>query len=228
MGGHRINCRRGLRHRCYRRDSEYHLANECPWRDAPRGDRSPPPQGRGKARKPYFPAISTNTPVLAQEAGRLDSEETKSEREQFLSPTSGARGSLLAPDEDSVVLETGATANFVCFRQLERHNRPLEKKGCQKVSTYPPSARFRFGRGRLGEERHAAETPEGIAGHKCKFTALLLDAGILAFLRKGLLEALGGQLGFSRDVSVLRKHGVAIPLLANRMGHYILSVADFS
>ena len=41
--------RTGLRKRCYRRDSVYRLAPRRPRRDTPRGDRSPPPQERGKA-----------------------------------------------------------------------------------------------------------------------------------------------------------------------------------
>ena len=97
----------------------------------------------------------------------------------------------------------------------------------QRVSTYPSSARFRFGDGCHGEVRHPADSPPGIARHTGKFPAFALDADFPALLRKGAMVALGGQLDFPRDVLILRGHGNAIPLRVNRMGHYILSVVDF-
>ena len=61
------------------RNSEYQPAPKCPWRESPRGDPSPPPEERGKARRPPYSAISMETPVSAQKADHLDSDETKSE-----------------------------------------------------------------------------------------------------------------------------------------------------
>ena len=58
-----LNRRAGLRN---------HHAPKCPWGETPRGDRSPPPRERGKARKPPYSAISMKTPVSAQEAEHLD------------------------------------------------------------------------------------------------------------------------------------------------------------
>ena len=107
------------------------------------------------------------------------------------------------------VLDTGATATLVCFRRPQNHNRPLEKNGRQEVSTYPSSARFRSGVGRLGEVRHAAGIPVGIAGRKGKFTAFMPDPNIPALLLKGAMEAPGGQLDFPRDVLELRRQVVA-------------------
>ena len=46
-----FNRRTGTRNGRYRRDSEYHLAPERPCRDAPMGDRSPPPAKRSMDRK---------------------------------------------------------------------------------------------------------------------------------------------------------------------------------
>ena len=89
---------------------------------------------------------------------------------------------------DSVaVLDIGATANLICFRWLERHNRLQAKRGYPKVSTYSSTARPRFGDGRLGEVRHAADTTVGIAGHKDKFAACALDTGTPALLREGAM-----------------------------------------
>ena len=67
----------------------------------------------------------------------------------------------------------------------------------------------------------------GIAGNKEEFRAFALEADIPALLHKGGMEALGGQLDFSRGASTPRKRGVDIPLKANCMGHYILSVIAF-
>ena len=50
---------------------------------------------------------------------------------------------------------------------------------------------------------------------------------IPALLRKGALEAPGGRLDFSQDMSILRKRVLSTPQRANQMGHYFLSAADF-
>ena len=126
-----------------------------------------------------------------------------------------------------VVLDPGATADFVCFSWLARHARFLGKNGIPRVTTYPSKARFRFSERPLGEVRHPADIPVGAAGKKGKFTALVLDAGIPALLRRGDMEALGGQLGFLRVSSVLRRQGANFALRVNRAGHYILSAVDF-
>ena len=65
----------------------------------------------------------------------------------------------------------------------------------------------------------------GIAGCRGAFTDFVLDADIPALLCKGALEALGGQLDFERDILAMREHGVDVPLSANEMRHYSLSVA---
>ena len=124
-------------------------------------------------------------------------------------------------------LDTGDTANLVCFRRLEHHHRLFED-GRQGVSTYPLAARIRFGDGRLGEVRHAADTPLGTAENRGKFSASVLDADFPALSRKGSMEALAGQLDFPRDAPALRKQGATIPLRVNRMGRYFLTVVDFS
>ena len=76
-----------------------------------------------------------------------------------------------------VVLDTGTTADLVCFDWLARQNRILERQGVPGVTTYPSKARSRFSGGRLVKVRHAVDIP--------------------AFLRKGAAEALGGQSVFS-------------------------------
>ena len=49
----------------------------------------------------------------------------------------------------------------------------------------------------------ASDIAAGIAGAKGDIPALILDANIPAFLRKGALEALGRQLDFPRDTLTL-------------------------
>ena len=61
---------------------------------------------------------------------------------------SGDHLSLVSVEDTVVVLGAGAAANSVYFRWLEHHSRLLERNG------------------RLGEVRHAADTPVGIAGRQ--------------------------------------------------------------
>ena len=54
----------GLRNKCYRRDSEYHLVPRCPWRDTPRGDGCPISPERTRLQRPSYASTSMETPVL--------------------------------------------------------------------------------------------------------------------------------------------------------------------
>ena len=121
------------------------------------------------------------------------------------------------------VLDAGAAANLVCFRLLGHHNRILGRNGFPRVPTYPARVRFTFAYGRLGEVRHAADFPVGIATNRGKFTAFASEAGMPALMRKGALEAPGGHLEFPRSISTLRMQGVDILLRVNRMGRFFLS-----
>ena len=114
-------------------------------------------------------------------------------------------GFLLVSDEDCVAaLCAGATANLVRFCRLKRRNRLLGKKGGQRVSPHPSSASFCF-------RDHAAGIPTGIARNKGQFSAFAMYASSPAFLRKGAMAGLGGQLDIPRDLLVLRKRGVTGP-----------------
>ena len=116
--------------------------------------------------------------------------ETKVEgrNEQSFSTSLDSGCQLVCMRDDSVVvLETGATANLVCFRWLSHRNSRLEKKGFPRVMTYPAQARFKFGDGRTGCVCFAADITVGIAVAKGTFTALASDADIPALLRRGAL-----------------------------------------
>ena len=130
-------------------------------------------------------------------------------------------------DDSVVVVDTGATANLVCFRWLRHHNSLLALNGLPRVSTYPAQARFKFGDGRTGNVCFAADITVGIAGTAATFTALVLDAEIPALLRNGAI-ALAGQLDFVRNSLTLGSRGIEIPLQVNAMGHYVLSVVNFN
>ena len=180
------------------------LAPNCPRMDTPRGDRSPTPQERDKARRPAYSSIAMDALAPAQKVEHQNSEGARSECEQSFSATVDVGGLFLVSQEDSVaMLDTAATANMACFRWLEHHNRLPEEHGFQKVSTFPSTARFRSWGGRLREVRRAADIPAGVVGNRGKFAAFVLDADVPAFLRK--LEKLGGRLDFPRDALALRK-----------------------
>ena len=75
--------------------------------------------------------------------------------------------------------------------------------------------------------RCAVDMTIGTAGSTGNYAAVVLDADIPALSRKGASEALGGRLVFSRDTLASDFRGVEIPLKANDMGHYMLTVEDF-
>ena len=110
------NRRTGLRNKCYKCDSEYHLAPTCSWRDAPQrvlGSASPEQQ---KARKPCYSTISTGAPVPGKKADQYGAGEANSGHEQSFATAQDAGGLLPASESDSVVvLETGATDHLVVF-----------------------------------------------------------------------------------------------------------------
>ena len=192
-----FNPNTGLRDRRYRWDSEYHLALRCPWRRTLRGGGSSFPPERARAQRPSYSSISIKTPVLPQKADSTGDGETESQCEQSLATTADAGELfLVSPGDIVVVSDTGATANLVCSSCLPRHKRIPDRRGIPRVTTYPSKARFRFGDGRLGEIRRAADTSVGAAGNRGKFTALVLEADIPALLRGGASGALGGQLDF--------------------------------
>ena len=133
---------------------------------------------------------------------------------------------MLPYGDSAVSLDAGAAANLVRFRWLAHHSRLQGREECRQVSTYPLSARFRFGNGRLGEVRRAADVPVGFAWGQSIFSAFALDSDIRALLRKDVLEAPGGPADFPRDLLIFLERGLALPLRVNRAGHCLLSVVD--
>ena len=96
-----------------------------------------------------------------------------------------------------------------------------------KAAPSPSSARFKFGDGRTGEVKHAADSKVGVAGCKGACAAFVLGAEIPALVCEEALEALGAQLDFEKDTLSRLRHGVRVPLRVNAMGHYVVSVVEF-
>ena len=139
-------------------------------------------------------------------------------REQFFSTTSEIGEQLAASHSDSVVaLDSGATVNLVCLKWLGNRNLFSQKLGLPVVAPYSTTTRFKFGDGRVGEVQHAADITAGIAGREGASAMFALGADTPAPLRRGALEALGGQPDFERDMLTIRKHGVRDPLRVNEM-----------
>ena len=123
-----------------------------------------------------------------------------------------------AESDSAVVLDTGAMANLIRSSWLERHNCILRKRGLPRTSTYPASARFRYRNARQGELRRAEDIPVGATGNKWKFRAFALETYVPALLRKGALEAPGGQVDTPKSILTLRKQAVDIFLGVNGAG----------
>ena len=139
--------------------------------------------------------------------------ETARKYEHSSSTTLEVGGRFVCMRDDSVAVSgAGATASAACVKWLEHHNSRLRQLGILKVSTYPTTARFKFGDGRVREVRYAADIKIGFAGRGGAFRAFALEPDIRALLREGASEALGGQLDFVRNVLGIRNHGVDIPL----------------
>ena len=99
-------------------------------------------------------------------------------------------GQFLCMGEDTVgVLETGATANSVCFKWLGTRNSISETQGLPRISAYPPAVRSKSADGRPGEVHFPVDITVRIAGCKGTPTAFVLEADIPALSRKGASEA---------------------------------------
>lgn len=112
--------------------------------------------------------------------------------------------------------------NLVRVRRLGNLNQVSEKHGPPQLSAYPARTRLEFGGGRHGEARFTADLP-GSAGCRGELAASVTDAGIPAILRKGAVEALGGQSQVARDMLTLRNQGADIPPKVNQTGRNILN-----
>ena len=134
-------------------------------------------------------------------------------------------GDIVCAHDDSVAaLGGGATANLVCFKWLGNHKSRSQRMGIPQVSAFPTMARSTFIDRRIGNVRFVADIKVGTAGRGGTFMAFAAEADIPAFLREGAPESTGGKLDFTWGVLRIRNHGEGIPLGANEMGHYVLSV----
>ena len=92
-----FNRKTGLRSKCYRRDSEYHLAPRCPRRDTPRWEGRLFSPERARSQRPSYSSISTETPASPQKAESARGRETGGKCEQSFVTTVGAGDAFVAP-----------------------------------------------------------------------------------------------------------------------------------
>ena len=196
--------------------------------DAPRSASAPnPPSSRKVPRQPY-PSLSAQSTVSVQDDGSPAETAPKSNCEQSFSAPLDLGGQFLRIDAAFVaVLNASAAPNLARFRWVGHHNEYSEREENPRVTAYAACARYKFGDGRLGEVRRAADISAGIAGSRGKFAPSATEKDISALLRRGALGGLGGRSNPFRDISSLRKQGEAIPLKVHQMGHYVLRVIAF-
>ena len=184
-----FNRETGLRSKRYRRDSKYRLAPRFPRRNTPRGEGRPFSPGRARSQRPSFSSFSMETPVFPQKAESVGGCETRRKCEQPFVITADAGDAFMVSQD----------ANLVCFRWLARRNCFLGRRGIpRRPAANPSQARFRFGDGRLGGVRRAADIPVGIAGNKGMYTARVPEGDTPELLRAGAAEAPGRQMDFAR------------------------------
>ena len=197
--------------------------------DAPRSASAPnPPSSRKVPRQPY-PSLSAQATVSARDDGSPAETAPKSNCKQSFSASPDLGGQFLRIDAAFVaVLNASAAPNLARFRRVGHRNEYSEREENPRVTAYAACARYKFGDGRLGEVRRAADISAGIAGSRGKFAPSATETeGISAFLRRGALGGVGGRSGLFRDISSLRKQEEAIPLKAHQVGHCVLRVIFF-
>ena len=98
-----------------------------------------------------------------------------------------------------VIIDTGASANSVGAKWLEKRNLILQSIGRPQAKVREAFASFRYGDGRIGTVHKAAIIPIAIAGCTGQFMAYVVDAEIPVLLGKEALETLGAHLIFFGD-----------------------------
>ena len=210
--------RTGGRNRCFTCNSDYQFAPQCPRKES-RGEGPNPSTCVWKEpSRPPYSSIAVESPISVQTDGYDEKSDQRGKCGRPLSATLDLGGQFLCVREDCVVaLGAGAAANLVLFNWLENHNLLLGTHGFPGVSTYPTGARFEFGDGRQGEARLAADISVGNAGAVGALTAFAFEADSPALLRKGILEATGGQSACTAVMLTLRNH---------ELGHYVFIVVS--
>ena len=204
-----IDWRTGRRNRRYACNTVFRYDPQCP-RKKKRYSGAPFPLKTSKksSGKP-FSSIAMETPGDVGSPPKSTPAGPARSQEQSFSAAIDAGGQFSATQSESVaVLETGATANLVCYKWLDTHNLFSKRQGLEEAVSYPSNAGFKLGDGRIGEVKHAADIRVGIAGCKGAFAAFVLGAAIPAFLSKGASEAWGAQLDFEKDTLSRVRRGV--------------------
>ena len=132
-----FNRRTGERNRCFGCGSEYHLL----------------PQRPNKQEKKAPVALLPVSPTPRSSFSSITLEDAPQDanvlEHSFSTSLSKNRPIFYAHNDSVVILDTGATANLVCFNWLAHHNTLLAKSGLPKEVSYPAHAMFKFGDGRM-------------------------------------------------------------------------------
>ena len=155
-----VNRRTGERNRRYTCNSEYHYAPQCPQKEN-RYDGAPSPlrQVKRASSAPY--SISMGAPLTVGPSDKSVPGGPERSHGKSFPTTLEIGGQFAISNSDSVVLlDTGATANLVCFKWLENRKIFLRKMGFPREFPYSTSARSKFGDGRAW----GSETCSGYQG----------------------------------------------------------------
>ena len=129
-----FNRRTGERNRRYGCGSEYHLLPKRPTKMGKKVS-APTPPPSSTPRSPFSSITLEDSPQDVNSAQHSVSTSLTKDRPVFY-----------AQNDSVVILDTGATANLVCFSWLARHNRTLERHEVPRVTTYPALATGALGR----------------------------------------------------------------------------------
>ena len=129
-----------------------------------------------------FSSIAIEPPL---EVGPSWNQSRAGRRRQPLPTTLELGGQFAVTQSDDVVVlgaGAGATANLVCFEWLGNHNSFLQKTRFPKVTPYSATARLKFGDGRVGAVKHAADINVGIAGRVGRHRGVCAGRGYFRFI----------------------------------------------
>ena len=90
-------------------------------------------------------------------------------------------------------MDTGVTANVVCFAWIRIRIGLLEKSGNDAAAPHPASALCKFGDGEIEIVRRAAVFPIVLAREIGVSATFLAEQNIPALLSEGALESLRGR-----------------------------------
>ena len=125
-----FNRRTSERNRSYNCGSEFHLLPKCPKRtNASPANPSPSPPRNYVPRSSFSSIAIDPAPSVRGESSPTETKVEGHTEQAFSTSLDSSCQLVCMRDGSVVVLDTGATANLVCFSRLSHHNSLLEQKG---------------------------------------------------------------------------------------------------